>query len=176
MQLFEYSFDQIVKGEYPFEETVNYILTVPCVNRKEVLTYIFRSYRYREYLYITDIFPKMYEHDNRCFRRFTSREGFAVNMRRLSVTCVAIFFKHIINDNPKKAMVISGSYEDNEPTQGASRKLKLYQYFFTPLLEPLNLYSVNMFEENALILIRKDNPLSEMEIRQEYLNFKSNQK
>lgn len=75
MQLFEYSYDKKIKGKYPFKETEDYILTVPCLNRKETLDYIFRSYRFRDYLYITDIFPKMFENDSRCFQRFTSREG-----------------------------------------------------------------------------------------------------
>ena len=173
MQLFEYSFDKKEKGKFPFEETVDYVLTVPCVNRQEVLDYIFRSYRFRDYLYITDIFPRMFENDERCFRRFTSREGFAVNMRRLAVTCLAIFVRHFMEDDSKSAMVISGSYEDNETGKGASRKLKLYRYFFAPLLEEWNLRSVAMFEENAFILVRKDHPLPDAEIRQEYLDFKS---
>lgn len=173
MQLFEYSYDKKIKGKYPFKETEDYILTVPCLNRKETLDYIFRSYRFRDYLYITDIFPKMFENDSRCFQRFTSREGFAVNMRRLAVTCLAIFVKHIMNGNPQNAMVISGSYEDHEPHNGASRKLKLYQYFFMPLLEELGLYSIEMFEDNAFILVSKNNPLSHADIKKEYLDFKS---
>lgn len=176
MKLFEYSYDKKIKGKYPFEETKDYILTVPCLNRLETLDYIFRSYRFRDYLYITDIFPKMFEHDSRCFQRFTSREGLAVNMRRLAVTCLVIFVRHIMDDNPKSAMVISGSYEDGELHEGASRKLKLYWYFFTPLLEELGLCSVEMFKENAFILINKNNPLSHAEIKKEYLDFKSIQK
>lgn len=176
MQLLEYSLDKIIKGKFPFEETVDYSLTVPCVNRQETLAYIFRSYRFHDYLYITDIFPKLFENDDRCFRRFTSREGFAVNMRRLSITCLVIFVEHFMKDDPKRAMVVSGSYEDNESDKGVSRKLKLYYYFFTPLLEQLKLRSIEMFEENAFILISKDNSLSDVEIKQEYLNFKSIQK
>lgn len=171
--MFEYRFGHKGKGDFPFSETVDYILEVPCTNREEILEYIFRSYRFRNFIYVTDIFPKLFENDGRCFRRFTSREGFSVNMRRLSVTCLVIFVRHFMSDSPRSAMVVSGSYEDDEPETGPSRKLKLYRYFFSPLLEQLGLRSAEMPEENAFILIRKDNPLSDAEIKQEYLDFKS---
>ena len=96
MQLFEYNFDKISKGAPPFEETIDYRLVVPCVNRDDTLLYIFRSYRFGEFMYITDVFPKMYENDERCFKRFVSREGFSINMKKLSVTCLAIFVEHFI--------------------------------------------------------------------------------
>lgn len=176
MQLFEYNFDKISKGAPPFEETIDYRLVVPCVNRDDTLLYIFRSYRFGEFMYITDVFPKMYENDERCFKRFVSREGFSINMKKLSVTCLAIFVEHFIKNNERRCMVISGSYEDNENPEGASRKLRLYNYFFKPLLEQLNLRSVDMFEENAFILVSKSSTLSNEEIRQEYLTFKSMRK
>ena len=176
MKLFEYCFDSSNKGNVPFQETIDYTLTVPCVNREETLFYIFRSYRFGEFLYITDIFPKRFENDDRCFRRFTSREGFSVNMRRLSVTCLMIFVEHFIKKDVRNAMVVSGSYEDNEPPHGPSRKLKLYHYFFSPLLSSLQLRSVEMMEGNAFILVSQNNPLTDEEIKQTYLDFKSMRK
>lgn len=176
IQIFEYGFDKAFKGDAPFEETIDYTLTVPCVNRDETLSYIFRSYRFGEYLYITDIFPKIFGNDNRCFRRFTSHEGFTVNMRRLSVTCLVIFVEHFMSEDVRRAMVISGSYEDNEPPHGPSRKLRLYNYFFSPLLDEFKLRSVEMIDENAFILVSRDNPLTDEEIKQNYLDFKATRK
>ena len=173
MQIFEYSFYKTCKGCFPFRETTDYKLVVPCIYREETLTYIFRSYSFGEFLYITDIFPQWYENDERCFKRFTSRDGFFVNMRKLSVTCLMIFVEHFLKKDVRNSMAISGSYEDNEKPEGASRKLKLYNYFFRPLLEQLDLRSVDIFEENAFILTHKNNILSDNNIRQEYLNFKS---
>ena len=50
MQLFEYNFDKTSKGTPPFEETIDYRLVVPCVNRDDTLLYIFRSYRFGEFM------------------------------------------------------------------------------------------------------------------------------
>ena len=127
-------------------------------------------------MYITDVFPKKYENDECCFKRFVSREGFSINMKKLSVTCLVIFVEHFIMNDERRSLVISGSYEDNEIPEGASRKLRLYNYFFKPLLEQLNLRSVDMFEENAFILVNKNSTLSNEDIRQEYLTFKSTRK
>lgn len=173
MQLFEYRFDRIIRGEDPFPETVDYLLTVPCVNRNDTLIYIFRAYCFKSFLYITDFFPKMYEDDSRRFRRFTSHEGYSVNMRRLSVTCLAIFVEHFIKVDPRKAMVISGSYQDGEKPEGPSRKLRLYRYFFYPLLDQFQLRSVEMMEQNAFILTSRSSPIPDEEIRHSYLTFKA---
>lgn len=176
MEIVDYQYAKTVYNHPPFEEIVDYDLKVPCTNKEVVVDYIFRSYRYKAYLYITDIFPKIYEHDSKCFQHITSREGYAVNMRQLSVSCLVIFVKHFTGKEKESAMVISGSYEIGEPTGGVSRKLKLYRYFFFPLLESLELRSVDMFEQNAFILVHKDSVRAADEIRQEYMNFKSTQK
>lgn len=173
VQILEYKAGMHIKGDDPFPETVDYLITVPCLNREEKLTYIFRSYCFESYLYITDYFPSMYEDDDQKFRRFTSHEGFSVNMRQISITCLAIFVKHFINKDIRKAMVISGSYQDNETPSGPSRKLNLYKYFFYPLLEEFQLRSVEMMEHNAFILTHRENPISDDDIMRCYLTFKS---
>lgn len=174
MLLFEYRFDKITDKNPPFEETVDYILKVPCENRPDILDYVFRSYQYGEWLYITDIFPKMYADDPKCFKRFTSHEKYFVNMRRLAVTCVYIFVKEFMTRQPLSVMVISGSYEVGEKEEGPSRKLKLYQYFFRSILRELNLRAVDMLDKNAFMLVRDDSPLADSEIFSKYLEFKSN--
>lgn len=176
MEIFDYRYIKTAYDQKPFEEIVEYSLKVPCTNKEEVLDYIFRSYRYKSHMYITDIFPKMYESDNKCFQHITSREGHTVNMRKLSVSCLLIFVKHFIGADKNSAMVISGSYEIGEPQNSMSRKLKLYWYFFSPLLDTLGLHSVNMFDQNAFILISKNSHWKEENIRQEYTNFKLTQK
>lgn len=176
MEIFNYEYIKTTYNQQPFEEIVEYGLKIPCINKEGILDYIFKSYRYKEYLYITDIFPKMYENDNKCFQHIISREGYTVNMRKLSVSCLVIFVKHFIGRVQDSAMVISGSYEIGEPTEGMSRKLKLYWYFFSPLFDTLGLRSVNMFDKNAFILVHKNNSHTDGDIRQEYMNFKSTQK
>lgn len=176
MQIYDYKYIKTATDRAPFDAVIDYGLKVPCTGRDVMLDYIFRSYRYGSWLYVTDIFPQMYENDNNCFKRFTSHEGLAVNMRRLSVTCVVIFVNHFIAQDPDSAMVISGSYAPGEPAEGMSRKLKLYRYFFMPLLDELDLRSVDMLDANAFILVSKGNCLSDDEIRQKYMEFKSVQK
>ena len=117
----------------------------------------------------------MYENDNMCFQHIISREGYSVNMRRLSITCLFIFVQHFMSIDRNYAMVISGSYEIGENKNSMSRKLKLYWYFFSPILDQLGLRSINVFENNAFIIVSKENCLEDECIRQEYLNFKQQQ-
>lgn len=173
MQLFDYRPGKITKGNELFEEIVDYHLKVPCENCPEILDYIFRSYRYGEWLYITDIFPVMFENDRRCYKRFTSHEGYVVNMRRLAVTCLFAFVQEIMSRNPLGVMVISGSYEDGENENMPSRKLRLYNYFFQSILSELNIRKVDMFESNAFMLLREDSPLMDSDILLKYLEFKA---
>lgn len=175
MELFDYSPAKITAGNALFDEIVDCHLRVPCENRAEILDYIFRSYRYGEWLYITDIFPAIFENDTRCFKRFTSHEGYTVNMRRLAVTCVFAFIQEILSRNPLGVMVISGSYEDAELEAGPSRKLRLYDYFFRPILSEFGLRKVNMFDNNAFMLLQENSILSASEISLKYLEFKTKQ-
>ena len=175
LNIFAYQYLQTIYKSSLFEEIVDYGLQVPCTNCDQILDYIFRSYRYGDFLYIADIFPKMYETDNMCFQHIISREGYSVNMRRLSITCLFIFVQHFMSIDRNYAMVISGSYEIGENKNSMSRKLKLYWYFFSPILDQLGLRSINVFENNAFIIVSKENCLEDECIRQEYLNFKQQQ-
>lgn len=169
----EYDYLRSKGPEGPFEEVIDYLLKVPCVNRPDVLDYIFRLYRYKENLYITDMFPKMFEDSPDCFKRFTSHEGYSVNMRRLSVCCLRIFVEHFVSDDKDKVMVISGSYAPQEQEQGASRKLRLYWHFFEPLLEELELRAVMMHEWNAFLLVSRHSEISDTIMESQYIEFKS---
>lgn len=167
-----YTLLKTVYDQPPFEVVTDYLMEVPCTNRDESLDYIYRLYRYGEWLYVTDIFPRMFEDDNRCFKRFTSREGYSVDMRKLSVKCLRIFVKEFISSDILNVMVVSGSYADGEKESGESRKLRLYRYFFTPLLEELNLRLIDLSERNAFFLASKQSPLTDDEIINCYANFK----
>ena len=96
-------------------------------------------------------------------------------MRRLSITCLFIFVQHFMRIDRNYVMVISGSYEIGEDKGGMSRKLKLYWYFFSPILNQLGLRAIDMFENNAFIVVSKENSLEDECIRQEYLKFKQQQ-
>lgn len=164
-----------VKSSLLFSEIKDYELTVPCLNQ-EVITYIYRSYCYNDYLYITDIFPAMWDGLDDCFKRITSREGYTVNMRKLSVTCLYIFVKHYISAHKDNAMVISGSYEYGEDESHISRKLRLYRAFFFPLLDQLSLRVVPIWELNAFVLTDRKSKIEDEIIVNDYRNFKSSQK
>lgn len=158
-----------------FKEIKDYELDVPCIDTGVELKYIFRSYRFNTYLYITDIFPAMWENDNDCFKRILSHEGNRVNMRRLSVTCLVAFKEQYISQHTDSAMVISGSYEYGEDETAVSRKLRLYWAFFAPLLDDLSLKAVQISRLNAFVLIDKNNAKKDRDIVEEYITFKKRQ-
>lgn len=169
----EYSYLKSSEATGKFDEIIDYLLKVPCVNRDDVLDYIFRLYRYGSNLYITDMFPKIYENDPNCFKRFTSHDGFSINMRRLSVCCLRIFVEHFVKNDNKAVMVVSGSYAPTEEEHGASRKLRLYWHFFEPLLEECNLRAIMMTEWNAFLLISNDALIDEALLKDTYIKFKN---
>ena len=171
--MIEYSFSKTVHNEHPFDEVTDFLLKVPCQGKADTIDYIYRLYRFGADLYITDIFPKMYEGDSRCFKRFTSHEGYNVNMRSLAVSCLRIFVNEIISANHDAVMVVSGSYADGEDEDGPSRKLKLYWYCFKPLLGELNLRMVDVSGHNAFMLLRGDSGVSDDLLMRQYLAFKS---
>jgi hypothetical protein len=160
----------------PFSKIEDYEIVVPCLNKDENIDYLFRSYCFRSYLYVTDIFPAMWDGSNDCFKRIISREGYTVNMRKLSVTCLAIFIKHYIGNHVDSAMVVSGSYEYGEDNSNVSRKLRLYWAFFAPLLEKLSLRAVCIPELNAFVLVDKNSSVSDQKVVRDYGDFKNNQK
>jgi hypothetical protein len=163
-------------NDSPFSKIEDYEIDVPCINKNESIKYLFRSYCFRDYLYLTDIFPAMWNGQDDCFKRIISREGYSVNMRKLSVTCLAIFVKHYIKSYMDNAMVVSGSYEYGENETNVSRKLRLYWAFFSPILERLSLRAVPIWELNALVLINKDSNLEDHKIIKDYSDFKKQQK
>jgi len=158
-----------------FSEIRDYGLGVPCMDTGSELKYLFRTYRFNSYLYITDIFPAMWENEKDCFKRILSHEGHRVNMRRLSVTCLIAFKKHYISLDINSAMVISGSYEYGEDESQVSRKLRLYWAFFAPLLDSLSLRAVQIQDFNAFILIDKDSSIEDKRIIEDYRTFKKRQ-
>lgn len=157
----------------PFSKIENYEIDVPCLNKNEQIKYLFRSYCFRDYLYVTDIFPAMWDGQHDCFKRITSRQGYSVNMRKLSVTCLVIFVMHYIKNHVNNAMVISGSYEYGEDDSNVSRKLRLYWAFFSPLLEKLSLRAIQIQNLNAFVLISKDCSMEDDKIIKDYSDFKN---
>lgn len=175
MERINYFFEKSVGGNGLFREIIDYSLEVPCVNRTDVIDYIYRLYRFEEHLYITDIFPRMFADDNKCFQRFTSHEGYSVNMKQLSLTCLEIFIDEIIKKDIDNVMVVSGSYETGEDSTKPSRKLRLYRYFFLPLLDKLNLDVLDMAERNAFMLFSKASSQDRQDIKDCYIRFKNTQ-
>lgn len=171
----KYFFNKRTENDGLFREIIDYSLKVPCVNRTDILDYIYRLYRFEDHLYITDIFPLMFANDNKCFQKFTSHEGYSINMKQLAVTCLEIFANDFISKDKNHIMVISGSYEPREATDKPSRKLRLYWYFFSPLLERLNLDVVDMSDKNAFMLYSKFSSHNKGNIKECYLRFKKSQ-
>ena len=171
--MMEYSFLHTTCETPPFDCVTDYLLKVPCTNRPDVLDYVYRLYCYDKLMYITDIFPKMFADDPRCFKRFTSREGYAVDMRKLSLSCLQIFVDEFIANDLSAVMVVSGSYEPGEDEQGPSRKLKLYWYFFKSHLDELHLRVIDLWHLNAFLLTSVDNPHEDSELSSIYSTFKS---
>lgn len=171
MDIYDYRYDRKYNQE-PFDEIVEYILKVPCTNCNGTIEYVFRSYRYSENIFITDMFPKIYENNPDCFKTLTSHEGYSVNMRRIAITCLVIFIRNFISANNKNAMVISGSYGKGEKQVGMSRKLRLYWYFFSSLLNDLNLRAINLFQHNAFILVSRECTVDDSVFAGKYLRFK----
>lgn len=163
-------------NESPFSKIEDYEIDVPCLNKNENIKYLFRSYCFRDYLYITDIFPAMWNGQDDCFKRIISREGYSVNMRKLSITCLAIFVKHYIESHIDNAMLVSGSYEYGEDDSNISRKLRLYWDFFSPILKSLSLRAVQIWELNAFVLINKNSNIEDHKIIKDYSDFKNNKR
>ncbi|HBZ33820.1 MAG TPA: hypothetical protein DEO38_01835 [Bacteroidales bacterium] len=157
----------------PFEQIIDYLIDVPLINASGSILYFLRLYRYSSFLYISDIFPQEYESDQRCFKRFTSHEGKAVDMWQLSVSGVRVFFETIAAADNDAVFVVSGSYQDGEEEKGQSRKLRIYRFALRQLCAELNLRTVEMPEQNAFFLTTTDCRFSEQEIKQIYLNFKT---
>jgi len=159
-----------------FSEITDFNLQAPCLDTGITINYIFRVYRFNDYLYITDVFPARWENEKDCFKRILSHEGNRINMRQLSVTCLAAFHEYYIKSEKTAAMVISGSYQYGEDENSVSRKLRLYWAFFEPLLETLSLRAVQIRELNAFVLTDKDNSMENLRIIEDYRRFRKQQR
>ena len=175
MERIDYHFEARRNNGGLFGEIIDYSLKVPCTNRSDMLDYIYRLYKFEDHLYITDIFPRMFADDSKCFQRFTSHEGYTINMKQLAIRCLEIFVKEFISKDVNHIMVVSGSYESGEATDKPSRKLRLYWYFFSPLLDKLNLTAVDMSERNAFLLLSGQSIQKELDIKNCYIRFKKAQ-
>ena len=178
ISIFPYRYLKVKHYDDPnalFNEIKDYELDVDCIETGTELKYLFRTYKFSSYLYITDIFPAMWENEKDCFKRLLSHEGHRVNMRKLSVTCLIAFKEHYIKHAIDSAMVISGSYEYGEDVNQISRKLRLYWAFFQPLLEKLSLKVVQIPELNAFVLIDRNSGIESNHIKEDYQTFKKRQ-
>ena len=175
LPLYPYSFlEKKTTAGSKTNEFEQYVIDAWCTNRNEKIEYLLNLYRYGTYLYISDILPRLWENEPDCFTRFTSHEGYAVNMKKISITCLYIFFENVANRNNDAALVISGSYQAGEDKLKDSRKLKLYKYFFLPYLFELHLRLIGIEGMNAFVLIKKESALQNETIINDYKKFKSN--
>lgn len=154
-------------------EIIQYIIKAECINTNKEIDYLFNLYKYNTNLYISDIFPRIWENDKNCFKRFTSHEGIVVNMRKISITSLYIFFHNIGKYNKNACIVISGSYQVEEDKSQDSRKLKLYRYFFRPHLSALKLKLIEINNMNAFVLTNERCSISENTIINDYKAFKA---
>ena len=175
MTPYKYKFLKIEYEQPPFEDVTDYLLETPCQGQAAMIEYIFRLYRFRN-LYISDIFPAMYEGQSNCFKRFTSHEGYQINYQQLSVNCLNIFVSHYISQNPDNVLVVSGSYQEGEDTGAASRKLRLYWYMFRDAVAAHKLRTVKLFEQNAFFVLGGGSTLSDEQICGQYADFKAAKK
>jgi len=178
LNIFSYVYSGTKKNEMNgaiFSEITDFNLQVPCLDTGVTLKYIFRVYKFNDYLYITDMFPAHWENEKDCFKRILSHEGNRVNMRQLSITCLVAFREYYIKSDNTAAMVVSGSYQYGEDDSGVSRKLRLYWMFYKPLLETLSLRAIQITELNAFVLTDKDNSMENLRIIEDYRRFKKQQ-
>ena len=152
------------------DKVIQYSFDVDCNNADKSIMYVLDFMRY-ENLWITDVYPQMWiGRDDKC-KRFTSHEGYTVDFKLISWTSVYIFIKEFFDEN--EVMVISGSYDSKEPQCGASRKLKLYKYFFTKMQQKLPFKMIDDFENNAFYILHNQSSIFGIDIKKEYKRFKN---
>jgi len=160
-----------------FNSIEQYGFKAKCLNPENELEYRLNFYRYRAGLFITDFFPAIWESDPDCFRKLTSKEGYAVNIRKIITTCFFIFHNEVFSRDNQNAMVLSGSYAFGEQPlaeTGISRKLKVYRDIFIPLAYKYDYQLIDIFELNAVIMSGNMNRLAKKEIIGIYHEFKEN--
>lgn len=123
-----------------------------------------------QHLWITDIYPERWADDELRCKRIMSHDGMEIDFRKISNTSVYLFLRDFHNKN--EAMVISGSYQDNETTQTESRKLKMYRYFFTRLKETLDFRLIEIQGANAFFIVCPESTAFDDLFIEEYSNFK----
>jgi hypothetical protein len=175
--IYDYRFSKKeVRENAAAKHLIQYVFQVNCLNKKCDLNYLLNLYEYKSYLYITDIFPAVWENDDECFHKLISMEGYTVNFRKIAITCLMIFHEKISPHNINAAMVISGSYvkgEKPDPVLNISRKLKLYWNLFKPIAAELNYKFVEVLNYNAVILINRNCNITEEKIIADYIEFKN---
>lgn len=175
---YPYQFGKIQICNDNLKYLIQYQFKVNCMNSNKVLDYALNFYKYDKFLYITDYFPVKWENDSKCFQKLLStEENISVNVKKIVTTCFMIFHERIIRINKNAGFVVSGSYVEGEkplPGLNYSRKLKLYWLIFKPLVSALHYKIVEIFDYNAIVIIRNDCQISDEMIREKYLDFKNN--
>ncbi|NLF44420.1 MAG: hypothetical protein GX587_17150 [Bacteroidales bacterium] len=136
------------------------------------IEYLYNLYSFKQDLLITDIFPAQWEGEQDCFQKLTSLRGMPVNMKKISLTCLGIFYKDFLTINPNAGMVVSGSYLPAEDTGQVSRKLRLYKSIFYPYLNNLGLIPIEIFNLNAFIIVGKETMKNMDDYLNDYKSFK----
>jgi len=155
-----------------FSEITDFNIQLPCLDTGVMLEYIFRAFRFNDYLYITDMFPVKWENEKDRSKRILSREGNRINMRKLSATCLVAFYEHYMKHDNDATMVIRGSYQHGEKEEGVSRKLPIYWAIYEPLFETLSLKAVKIFELNAFVMTPKNSRIEDQRIIEDYRTFR----
>ena len=173
--IYKYQFSKIQVRDDRAKYLIQYLFEVNTRGGGKI-DYALNFYKYRSFIYITDFFPLKWENDKDCFHKLlSSEEGIRVNFRKIAVTCFLIFHQRISILNNDAAFVVSGSYiKDEKPLQGLnySRKLKLYDTIFRPVAAAFDYRIVEVFDHNAIILIKTSSKLTDHQVRSEYLCFK----
>lgn len=122
------------------------------------------------HLWITDIYPERWANDELRCKKFMSHEGMEINFKKISNTSVFLFLRDFTDAD--EAMVISGSFQDNETGSGESRKLRMYRYFFTRLLDTLDFRMLESPGMNAFFILKPDCKTDITTYQEEYCRFK----
>lgn len=124
-------------------------------------------------LWITDIYPERWANEELRCKRFMSHEGMVIDFRKISNTSVYVFLRDFIDKD--EAMVISGSFQDNEIGNVESRKLRMYRYFFNRLRDSLNFKMVESPGMNAFFILKPDCETDVTTYQEEYCRFKGHE-
>ncbi len=176
MQIFPYRFSKKKERNDHFEYLHQFSFSADNLEGKNPVDYLVNFYRYKQYLYIIDFFPKEWNNQPDCTNKILCREEEArVNFRKITKTCFMIFHHEISPIHEDAALVISGSLtKDEQPLPGLniSRKLNFYQQILEPIAQSLNYRMIKIFEHNTIIFIKKTSTLSDEKIIKDFVQFK----